>query len=139
VKIVHVKDTSRLSLLSDNTKSVRSSTWDPSGKFLVIANGKLSKAEANAGTDDGFMRWQAPDLRYLWLNSGITEDHGGCHRVERVRVSLASIPVFDADVFEQLGQVMLSCVASFRSLLCCPYPDKRCVQLDWSLFPLTSV
>lgn len=35
VKVLHVNDTTRVSLLSDNTKSVRSATWDPSGKYLV--------------------------------------------------------------------------------------------------------
>ncbi|WRT64744.1 uncharacterized protein IL334_001678 [Kwoniella shivajii] len=38
VKIVNVKDTSRVSLLSDNNKSVRSATWDPSGKYLTTAS-----------------------------------------------------------------------------------------------------
>ncbi|ORY30355.1 hypothetical protein BCR39DRAFT_529347 [Naematelia encephala] len=43
VKIVHVRDTSRVSLLTDNTKSVRSAAWDPSGKYLTTAccDGKL--------------------------------------------------------------------------------------------------
>jgi hypothetical protein len=35
VKVVHVNDTTRVSLLSDNTKSIRSATWDPTGKYLV--------------------------------------------------------------------------------------------------------
>jgi hypothetical protein len=35
VKVIHVGDTTRVSLLSDNTKSIRSATWDPSGKHLV--------------------------------------------------------------------------------------------------------
>jgi hypothetical protein len=35
VKIVHVKETTRVALLTDNAKSVRSATWDPSGKYLV--------------------------------------------------------------------------------------------------------
>jgi len=35
VKVLHVNDTTRVSLLSDNTKSIRSATWDPSGKYLV--------------------------------------------------------------------------------------------------------
>jgi len=37
VKVVHVNDTTRVSLLSDNTKSIRSATWDPTGKYLVRA------------------------------------------------------------------------------------------------------
>ncbi|EIW71228.1 hypothetical protein TREMEDRAFT_28047 [Tremella mesenterica DSM 1558] len=43
VKIVHVKDTTRVQLLSDNTKPVRSATWDPSGQYLtaVSCDGKL--------------------------------------------------------------------------------------------------
>ena len=35
VKVLHVNETTRVSLLSDNTKSIRSATWDPSGKYLV--------------------------------------------------------------------------------------------------------
>ena len=35
VKVVHVNDTTRVSLLSDNTKSIRSATWDPTGRYLV--------------------------------------------------------------------------------------------------------
>ena len=35
VKIVHVNDTTRTSLISDNAKSVRSAVWDPSGRYLV--------------------------------------------------------------------------------------------------------
>jgi chromosome transmission fidelity protein 4 len=35
VKVVYVGDTTRVSLLSDNTKSIRSATWDPTGKYLV--------------------------------------------------------------------------------------------------------
>ncbi|WWD07638.1 hypothetical protein V865_005739 [Kwoniella europaea PYCC6329] len=43
VKIVNVQDTTRVSLLSDNNKSVRSATWDPTGKYLTTAScdGKL--------------------------------------------------------------------------------------------------
>ncbi|WWC86877.1 uncharacterized protein L201_001756 [Kwoniella dendrophila CBS 6074] len=43
VKIVNVNDTTKVSLLSDNNKSVRSATWDPSGKYLTTAScdGKL--------------------------------------------------------------------------------------------------
>jgi hypothetical protein len=35
VKIIHVNDTAKIQTLSDNTKSVRSATWDPTGKYLV--------------------------------------------------------------------------------------------------------
>jgi hypothetical protein len=38
VKIVNVQDTTRVTLLSDNTKPVRSATWDHSGKYLVRAS-----------------------------------------------------------------------------------------------------
>ncbi|ORX33917.1 hypothetical protein BD324DRAFT_584077 [Kockovaella imperatae] len=38
VKIVHVQETERVTLLSDNTKSVRSATWDPQGKYLTTAS-----------------------------------------------------------------------------------------------------
>ncbi len=48
VKIVHVTDTSRVSLLSDNTKSVRSATWDPSGKYLVRNGCGNGDAEADS-------------------------------------------------------------------------------------------
>lgn len=43
VKIVNVRDTSKVSLLSDNVKSVRSAAWDPEGKLLVTSgcDGKL--------------------------------------------------------------------------------------------------
>lgn len=43
VKIVHVNETEKVSLLSDSTKSVRSASWDPTGKYLVTAScdGKL--------------------------------------------------------------------------------------------------
>lgn len=37
VKIVNLKDTSKVSLVSDNNKPVRSATWDPTGKYLVSA------------------------------------------------------------------------------------------------------
>ncbi|WVQ98084.1 hypothetical protein IAU59_005206 [Kwoniella sp. CBS 9459] len=52
VKIVHVKDTSRVSLLSDNVKSVRSATWDPSGKYLTTAScdGKLKIYDTSGST-----------------------------------------------------------------------------------------
>lgn len=35
VKIIHVNETTKVSMLSDNTKSVRSASWDPSGRYLV--------------------------------------------------------------------------------------------------------
>ncbi|KAK4685805.1 chromosome transmission fidelity protein 4, partial [Tremellales sp. Uapishka_1] len=52
VKIVHVNDTSRVALLSDNTKSARSATWDPSGKYLttVSCDGKLKIYDTTAST-----------------------------------------------------------------------------------------
>ncbi|WVR04655.1 hypothetical protein IAU60_001666 [Kwoniella sp. DSM 27419] len=52
VKIVHVRDTTRVSLLSDNNKSVRSATWDPSGKYLTTAScdGKLKVYDTLAST-----------------------------------------------------------------------------------------
>nr|XP_031860604.1 uncharacterized protein CI109_003935 [Kwoniella shandongensis]KAA5527676.1 hypothetical protein CI109_003935 [Kwoniella shandongensis] len=52
VKIVHVKDTTRVSLLSDNNKSVRSATWDPSGRYLTTAScdGKLKVYDTAGST-----------------------------------------------------------------------------------------
>lgn len=52
VKIVHAKDTSRVSLLSDNTKAVRSAAWDPSGKYLVTAgcDGKIKIYDTSGST-----------------------------------------------------------------------------------------
>lgn len=43
MKIVNVRDTTKVSLLSDNIKPVRSAAWDPEGKFLVTAgcDGKI--------------------------------------------------------------------------------------------------
>lgn len=35
VKIVNVQDPTKVTFLSDNTKSVRSASWDPEGKHLV--------------------------------------------------------------------------------------------------------
>lgn len=37
MKIVNVRDTTKVLLLSDNPKPVRSASWDPEGKFLVTA------------------------------------------------------------------------------------------------------
>ncbi|KAK8847432.1 hypothetical protein IAR55_005290 [Kwoniella newhampshirensis] len=52
VKIVHVKDTTRVALLSDNNKSVRSATWDPTGKYLTTAScdGKLKVYDTSGST-----------------------------------------------------------------------------------------
>ncbi|OCF45863.1 chromosome transmission fidelity protein 4 [Kwoniella heveanensis CBS 569] len=52
VKIVNVQDTTRVSLLSDNNKSVRSATWDPSGKYLTTAScdGKLKIYDTSGST-----------------------------------------------------------------------------------------
>jgi hypothetical protein len=54
VKVVHVNDTTRVSLLSDNTKSIRSATWDPTGKYLVrvLVPPSLSPREVMEGVAD---------------------------------------------------------------------------------------
>lgn len=43
MKVVNVRDTTKVSLLSDNVKPVRSAAWDPEGKFLVTSgcDGKI--------------------------------------------------------------------------------------------------
>ncbi|WWC59498.1 uncharacterized protein I303_102054 [Kwoniella dejecticola CBS 10117] len=52
VKIVNVQDTTRVALLSDSNKSVRSATWDPSGKYLTTAScdGKLKVYDTTSST-----------------------------------------------------------------------------------------
>jgi chromosome transmission fidelity protein 4 len=52
VKIVHIKDATRITLLSDNARPVRSAAWDPTGKFLVTAgcDGKLKIYDTSSST-----------------------------------------------------------------------------------------
>lgn len=82
VKIVHVNDTTRVSLLSDNTKSVRSATWDPSGRYLVGRHREDFFELADFG-DNGWMRWQASHIRYIRCHASIAQDHGGSRCNER--------------------------------------------------------
>lgn len=43
MKIIDVRDPTKVSLLTDNVKPVRSAAWDPEGTFLVTSgcDGKL--------------------------------------------------------------------------------------------------
>ncbi|OWZ76111.1 chromosome transmission fidelity protein 4 [Cryptococcus neoformans Tu401-1] len=52
VKIVNLKDTSKVSLVSDNNKPVRSATWDPTGKYLTTTScdGKLKVYDTSGST-----------------------------------------------------------------------------------------
>lgn len=45
IKIVNLKDTTKVSLVSDNNKPVRSATWDPTGKYLVSGSFMLGADE----------------------------------------------------------------------------------------------
>ncbi|KAE8539030.1 hypothetical protein D1P53_005400 [Cryptococcus gattii VGV] len=52
IKIVNLKDTTKVSLVSDNNKPVRSATWDPTGKYLTTAScdGKLKVYDTSGST-----------------------------------------------------------------------------------------
>nr|ODN89447.1 chromosome transmission fidelity protein 4 [Cryptococcus depauperatus CBS 7841] len=52
VKIVNLQDTSKISLISDNNKPVRSASWDPLGKYLATAccDGKLRIYDTSGST-----------------------------------------------------------------------------------------
>ncbi|KAL1411681.1 DNA polymerase alpha accessory factor Mcl1 [Vanrija albida] len=52
VKIVNIRDTTRVALLSDNVKPLRSAAWDPSGKYLITAgcDGKLKVYDTASST-----------------------------------------------------------------------------------------
>jgi hypothetical protein len=78
VKVVHVNDTTRVSLLSDNTKSIRSATWDPTGKYLVRALLPCSHSGKEwLISDNSRMRWKDQGLRYVRTYTSLTQNHRG--------------------------------------------------------------
>lgn len=69
IKIVNIKDTTKVSLVSDNNKPVRSATWDPTGKYLVSGSFVLGAdeqtsrlAERSSPVDDGIVRRQTESV-----------------------------------------------------------------------------
>ena len=93
VKVIRIKETEKVSLLSDHSKAVRSASWDPQGKFLVRHDSIYLSIEcilAHLHSGDDMLRCESTSIRHVRFRALLVEGTRWYHRIQRVRVSTAS-------------------------------------------------